>query len=143
MAYFDPSEPMIPRPRVLLTGMIMLVGLFFFSEFLPTPLSPSLIAIVGIVVVAGFMSPRQKWLSLVNTALALLGTLIFSYEAFVTRAAARAGYYPDVLPWINLLLAVTFFFTLYFSVKTLRWRFGKGRERLWGKKLSASKAPAL
>lgn len=128
--YYGDTE----RTLFLFAGAAMLVGLFFFNQFLPSPLYLSLIAVATLVVMAGFVSPRQKWLTFANTAVAFIGSVIFSYEAFTTRDAAQAGYYPAVLPWMNLILAAIFMLTLYFTVKTLRWRFSKGEARLWDKK---------
>lgn len=146
MTFIDPNEVPFARRHIphyygdverellLFAGAVMLVGLFFFHQLLPSPMYLSLMAIMVLVVIAGAVSPRQKWLAVVNAAVAFIGGIIFSYEAFTTRAAAQAGYYPEVLPWMNLTLAIVFIFTLYFSVKTLRWRFSKGEGRLWDKR---------
>jgi hypothetical protein len=124
----------IERTLFILGGLVMLVGLFFFYQYLPFPSYISLLAIVILVIIAGLLSPRQKWLAVVNMVIAALGSLIFGLQAFVTRLEADMGYFPAALPWVNLAIALIFLFALYFSTKTLRWRFAKGKERLWEKK---------
>jgi hypothetical protein len=119
----------IERQLFLLAAVVMLVGFFFLHEAIRLPPFLSIAAIVAVVILAGLVSPRQWWLTVANVALSFFGLVIFGFEAFATSSAAV----PKALPWVNLLLSVIFLFGLYFSTKTLRWRFGKGRGRLWDK----------
>lgn len=105
----------IVRKLFLWGGLIMLLTLPFFNQFLPVPAFVSMLAILVIGLVAGFTNPLQRWVMFLDIVVALVGLIAFEYHA-----VSQYSVIPLLLFLIDQLLAVIFFFALYFSTKTLR-----------------------
>lgn len=105
----------IVRRLFLAAGVIMLVATPFFAQFLPVPAVLSLLAVLAISVAAGLTNPLQRWAMLLDVAAALIGLVVFEYHAI-----SRFAEMPPLLFMVDQVLAVIFFFALYFSVKTVR-----------------------
>lgn len=93
----------------------MLLTLPFFNQFLPVPTVISIMAIMAIALVAGFTNPLQRWIIFMDVIVALIGLITFEYHAI-----SEYSNIPFLLFWVDQLLAVIFFFALYFSAKTVR-----------------------
>jgi ABC-type transport system involved in cytochrome c biogenesis permease subunit len=104
----------IVRKLFLAIGFIMLVSFPFFRERIDVPLYFSLGAIITLDIFAAATSPRMKWVAYTESIVALFGCIIFEY------LAVRDISVIDPLFWINQVIAVLFFFALYYAVKTAR-----------------------
>jgi hypothetical protein len=108
------------RKLFLVSGLVMLATLPFFLELISVPLFMSVVAIVVLAFLAGLESPHRKLVIILNTVAAVVGCLVFQYQA--------ASYYLEstssTIDWwfliTNQALAAVFFFALYFSSKTVR-----------------------
>jgi ABC-type transport system involved in cytochrome c biogenesis permease subunit len=96
----------------------MLLSLPIFKDSIPIPAAAAIILITVIAVAAGITNPRQRWVMVLDVAIALAGFLTFEYLA-ITTSRDGAGYFF----WNNQILAVIFFSAFYLSVKTLRGSF--------------------
>lgn len=108
-------------------ALIMLATLPFFSELLPVPAYVALLMIIVIEVVAGFTNPLQSWVALVDTLISVAAVAVFEYYAvtFYNLYTVKSFVF-----WVNQILALNFFFALYFSSKTLRGRIVRKRNEL-------------
>lgn len=109
------------RRLFLLGGVIMLLALPFTFPQLSIPLfTVSLFAVLVVGVGAGFMSPNQRWIVVLDLFISAFAFVVFEFvavDAYVTKHSL------GFLLWVNQVLALIFFFALYFSSKTLRGRF--------------------
>lgn len=96
----------IVRKLFLAAGVIMLVSL---------PATISLLAVLAVTIVAGLTNPRQMWVMWLNAAVSLAGIVAFEYHAILS-----SGTDPAWLFVVDQVLALLFFFALYYSIKTLR-----------------------
>lgn len=103
------------RQLFLVGGVIMLIGIPFFNDYLPVPAIISLSAALLVVIVAGLTNPLQRWVMFIDVPVSLIAALSFEYHAI-----SRIGDIPWLLFGIDQILALLFFFALYFSTKTLR-----------------------
>jgi hypothetical protein len=134
----------IERRLFMAAGAIMLFGIFNFRPYIAAPLYLSVLGIVVLVTAAGMISPHQRWLAVGNAFIALTGTVIFGFAAADDRAyfTVYESALPAALAWTDLALAMIFLTALYFSVKTLRWRFTKGKIQLIHKRLERTRHAA-
>ncbi len=95
----------------------MIATLPFFSDRLPIPTPVSIFVIVILGLAAGFTSPRQTWVLMLDVLISLAGTIGFGYFGVMEYQTYSIQ---DMLFWINEGLAVVFLLSLYFSAKTLR-----------------------
>lgn len=100
-------------------ALVMLATLPFFNELLPVSAYISLLVIIVIEVVAGFTNPLQSTIAIIDTFVAVAAVALFEYYAvtFYNLYTVKS-----LIFWVNQLLAINFFFALYFSSKTLRGR---------------------
>lgn len=108
------------RKLFLAGGLIMLLMLPFVHDRLPVSFVTSILIILAIDIFAGVTNPAWEWISIIDTAISLVGFLIFSYYA-VTIYIQHGAW--DILFWTNGILWLIFFFALYFATKTLRGKF--------------------
>ncbi|TAK57168.1 hypothetical protein EPO17_02705 [Patescibacteria group bacterium] len=107
----------IVRRLFVLAGIIMLIGLPFFASLVKGGV---LMAIAGILVIglyAGLTTPKHTWIMWGDVVLSVIGSLIFEVIAIglYTTESSIGMYFV-----FNQVLAIVFFFALYFSVKTFR-----------------------
>ena len=106
-------------------ALIMLVTLPMFSSLIPIGNAFSLFMIVAVGLIAGLLSPLSRVVIIAGTIVAILGGIVFEYEAIATfwliDSPIRWWFFA-----VNQLLAVLFFFALYYSGKTLRGVFLTG-----------------
>ncbi len=108
------------RRLFLAAGIIMIITLPFFSALLPFPVVISSIGVLIIGFVAGMTSPRQSWVIILNLLVSVAGLALFEYYAVSAYHIQPQTQTTGLLFWTDELLALIFFFTLYFSGKTLR-----------------------
>ena len=95
----------------------MLVTLPFVNALLPVPLFYSLLAIIILSLVAGFMRPGKVWTIVIDEIITIAAVLIFEYYAVDYYAIYSFGNWLFIM---NQLLALDFLIALYFNTKTLR-----------------------
>ena len=109
------------RTLFIIGGLIMIVTYPFFSSFVKTPISFSIIGLVALAIFGGLMNPRQKWIMALNMLISVAGFIAFEYSALYAYL-----YLPPTdglhvaFFWINQLLSLVFFFAAYLATKTLR-----------------------
>lgn len=104
--------------RLFLAGAILMaITLPFILEFFPTPIHISLFGIIILGLVAGLISPQQKWVIIVNFLISLGAFAVFEYFAVITYMELSIT---SLFFWINQVLAVIFLISLYYASKTFR-----------------------
>ncbi len=112
----------VVRRLFIAGGVVMVFTLPFFEHLLPGPYFVSILVMLAVGVAAGLTNPRQNWAIILDVAISLFTFVIFEYHA--------ATNFPDkteFLYWVTQGLAILFFFALYFSIKSARGAFMKGR----------------
>ncbi|MEK7464218.1 MAG: hypothetical protein AAB617_00360 [Patescibacteria group bacterium] len=101
-------------------GIVMIITLPFFTDLLPvTPLySIFFILILGFV--AGLISPKHRWVAVLNAFIAGASLVVFEAYAVIIYLSENKDSKSTAFFWINEVLALLFFFALYYSGKTLR-----------------------
>lgn len=105
-------------------GLVMLVSYPFFSSFIKAPIVFSIIGSIALVVFAGLMNPRQKWVMVLNAIIPIVALAVFEYAAVYTylnlspAVGAHVAFF-----WVNQALSLLFFFAAYLAVKTVRGSF--------------------
>lgn len=98
-------------------GIFLLFGFPFFRSLMNIPMFLPIVFVVVIDFLAGFTSPKQWWVMIVDMIMAFFGIVAFETAATVRYAAAGAD---DLFFWFNQTLAILFFIVLYYCVKTFR-----------------------
>lgn len=116
------------RGLFMFTGILMTVTLPFFSSLIHVPITVSIIAMLALAVLGGFLNPTQKWIIVVDTIVAILAFAGFEYYAVNTYLHVA----PDVpshvyFYWLNQVFALLFFLAVYLSIKTLRGKLLAGK----------------
>ncbi len=109
------------RTLFMITGLLMAATLPFFSELIHLPVTISLIAMLGLAVLGGFLNPNQKWIIVLDTIVSILAFGTFEYYAVTTYLSVAPTSATNVyFYWLNQVFALFFFLAVYLSVKTLR-----------------------
>jgi glucan phosphoethanolaminetransferase (alkaline phosphatase superfamily) len=102
------------RVLFITAGALMIVALPFFKDQVSAIVSPmaAIFSILVLGLLAGFMSPRQKWVSIVNALVSFFAVLVFEYYAilsyksvlqtftdpfFSSKSSARVYFFCDTL----------------------------------------------
>lgn len=107
----------LARRWILAGGLIMLVSLPFVIQQLSVPLEFIMFLIIVLDIVSGVTNALLQWVAMLDTITCALAIIYFEYYAvsLYLTYGLRSGFF-----YLNELLAVIFFFALYFSAKTLR-----------------------
>lgn len=108
------------RILFLVAGVIMILTLPFFKNLIPMPVFFSVLALVIIATAAGLTSPTKRGVMILNVFVSLVAFSIFEYYAIT-----QYGTVDPIFFFSNQALAIVFFFTLYYSTKTLRGHFAE------------------
>lgn len=114
------------RSLFVVSALIMLLTLPVFNSLIPFNgvFSMAMIIVVGFL--AGLLSPLSRIVMVLCTLVSALGGLAFEYEAVSTfwriNSSLELWFFS-----VNQLLAVLFFFALYYGSKTLRGVFFKSK----------------
>lgn len=109
----------IVRYLFLAAGILMLIGLPIFQDYINLPVLISVCSIAILGIAAGLTNPQQMISATANFVIAVAGFIIFAYNAVIAYGAEITD---DKFLLSNVVLAVLFLFALYFSMKTLRAR---------------------
>ena len=110
----------VVRAFMMFGGVVMLVTLPFFTDIIPQPAFLSIFLILGIVILSGLLSPRHKWLSLLDTLISAAGFILFEYYAISAAETFGNG---SAFFLINQALALIFIVATYYGTKTVRSMF--------------------
>ena len=108
------------RRLFLVAGVILILSLPFFKNFVPFPIAASAVGVLTIGFLAGMTSPRHDLVVALDVLISIAGLVLFEYYAVQAYPVAASSQDAALFFWTNELLAVLFFFALYFSAKTLR-----------------------
>ncbi|OGF51742.1 hypothetical protein A3H04_02135 [Candidatus Giovannonibacteria bacterium RIFCSPLOWO2_12_FULL_43_11c] len=98
---------------------IMILTYPFFMDRIFFSTSISIFVIVSVGVIAGFLNPRQKWANILTFIISVVALSVFEYHAVTALSGENKNSF-DLFFWINQILAIIFFFALYYSAKTIR-----------------------
>lgn len=111
----------IIRGLFMFVGTFMVVSLPFFSNLIHIPVTISILAMLTLAVLGGFLNPVQKTIIIIDTCVSIIGFMAFEY--FAVNA------YLEMTPvntlnvyfyWFNQIAAIILFIAVYLCVKTLR-----------------------
>ena len=105
------------RNLFLVAGIIILFSLPFFHKVFKLPYIIPILAIVVLSLCAGFTNPRLKWSLAIDAIVAGIALVVFEYyaiDAYQSQSLLKLFFL------INQILALIFFFALYYCIQTLR-----------------------
>lgn len=109
------------RGLFMFTGALMVVTLPFFSSLIHMPITISIIAMLALAVLGGFLNPIQKLIIIIDTLVAVLGFIAFEYYAVDTYLNVDPTISSHIyFFWLNQIFALLFFLAVYLCVKTFR-----------------------
>ena len=110
----------------IVAGVVMLVMLPFFSSLIQAPVILSIVAILALAIFGGFLNPKQLWIIIVNTIISIGAFAVFEYYAVSAYITPTSQLQLTVkFFWVNQILALLFFISVYLSIKSLRGRIVK------------------
>lgn len=106
------------KVRAIYIGMsvFMLVMSPFIQNRLPFPTFLTVFGVLFLTMVAGLISPKAKWIVILNFIVSITALIIFGKESMVTYKNSLK----DIFFLGNLLLSIASIFAVYYSSKTLR-----------------------
>ncbi|OGG48186.1 hypothetical protein A3D66_02670 [Candidatus Kaiserbacteria bacterium RIFCSPHIGHO2_02_FULL_50_9] len=110
----------IVRALLLAAGAIVLVFSPSHPELMPLGTLPVVIVILLSVLLAGLTSPKQIGVMFANAAVSALGIVFFEYIAIVHYQNVHD--ISNIVFILQQLIAVIFFFALYYASKSIRGR---------------------
>ncbi len=109
------------RVIFMVIGIVMAVCLPFFKSLIQMPVGICIIAILALAVFSGFLNPKQHWVIVADTVIAILAFLAFEYYAVVTYSTISSAVSLNVyFFWFNQIAAILSLVAVYLSFKTLR-----------------------
>ena len=105
------------RNLFLMAAATFMLLAVFDRGLLVVYLFPGICTLLALVVLAGLTSPTKHFSIVADTILSAVLFVIFEYSAIIGSESLA---HLDIIFMLRQLLAVFFFLTLYFSVKT--WR---------------------
>lgn len=105
------------RSLLVAVAVIMVVGMPFFSELIPKPSFFSILSVLVIVLLSGWISPRHKMVVSVTTIVSALAFIVFQYNAINAYQLFGLKNFFFV---INEFLAVLCLTATYFGTKSIR-----------------------
>ena len=110
----------VTRRLFIAGGIIVLVGMPFFADYLKQMVALSAFGVIAIALIAGFVNPRSRNVQILLLLVSAAAVLFFeSYAAYVYSTMPLAGR-GLLFAGATQLLAIIFFLALYFGAKTVR-----------------------
>src|SRR5665213_2313034 len=72
------------RGLFMFAGVLMVITLPFFSSLVHMPVTISLIGILALAILSGFLNPVQKWIIVIDTCVSAIAFVTFEYYAVDT-----------------------------------------------------------
>lgn len=105
------------RQLFLSAAVIMLVGAPFYTDDIGAQGPVLVVAAIMLAVIAGVMSPQMRFAKIAGTVVAGLGAIFFELWALAEYQSTQDF---SAFFVIRQVLALLFFFALYFSIKSTR-----------------------
>ncbi len=99
-------------------AVVMMLSIPYFSDLIPKPAFFSILAVLLLVLLSGYMSPKHKAVIMLTVIVSAIGFLAFEYYA--VNAAQTSGL-KNLFFAVNQFLAIIFLFAAYFGTKSIRW----------------------
>lgn len=110
----------VTRRLFVAGGIVMLVGMPFFADYLKQMVVLSALGVIAIALIAGFANPRSRSVQILLLSVSIAAVLFFeSYAAYLYSTLPLEGW-GLLFVGATQLLAIIFFLALYFSAKTVR-----------------------
>ncbi len=110
----------VTRRLFIAGGIIVLVGMPFFADYLKQMVALSAFGVIGIALIAGFANPRSRNVQILLLLVSSAAVLFFeSYAAYLYSTVPLEGR-GLLFVAATQILAIIFFLALYFSAKTVR-----------------------
>ncbi|MDP2734620.1 MAG: hypothetical protein Q8P12_00245 [bacterium] len=113
------------RKLFLAGSIIMLLSFALFAHMLPFSHFLPILAILLLGTGAGWVSPAQRLVTVMNVVIAGVSFAALLYLAAFPELYDHVDWHEQVLQGISVVLAVIFFFAFYYGIKTLRGFFFK------------------
>lgn len=113
------------RKLFLVAAVLMLLTLPVFSHLLPVSHFVPLFVVLAIGLAAGFTSPTQKVIGMLDVLVAGAGVIASGYYAIELYSIDHQDIHQKAAFVVSVAFALIFFFSFYYSVKTLRGFFLK------------------
>lgn len=111
------------RVLFVIMGVLMAGTLPVFSSLINMPITVSIMGIVLLAILGGFLNPAQKWIIYIDTIASIVAFIAFEYYAVYTYLHLSPNIALNVyFYWVNQIAALLFFLATYLCVKTLRGR---------------------
>lgn len=98
-------------------AVLMVIGLPTMTKILNLPVIISIVAIVILVLAAGFTNPAVRSSLIINTGISVVYTIAFAYTAW--HLSEQGGIHKSFL-LVNQVATIAFLIATYFAVKS--WR---------------------
>ncbi len=108
------------RKLFIAAAVLMLISLPFFQNLIPFPVFASLLGVLVIVLGAGFIAPKNRWLVVINLIISATAMLTFEYYAISAYLESHIGFFVA-----NQILAIIFLAASYYGAKTVRGIFSE------------------
>lgn len=91
----------------------------FFKTLINIPVWVAIGWVLIISIFAGLQTPRYRWSAMINV---IVSTIAFCTFVYKSSNFYLSDLYPEqpLYFWVNQLLALIFFFGIYFSIKSTR-----------------------
>ena len=110
----------VTRRLFVAGGIIVLVGMPFFADYLKQMVALSAFGVIAIALIAGFANPRSRNVQILLLLTSAAAVLFFeSYAAYLYSTLPLEGR-GLLFVAATQFLAIIFFLALYFSAKTVR-----------------------
>ncbi len=103
------------RSLFMFSAITMAILLPVVKPVLTMPTAVSIIAILLLGIFSGLTNPKQQWVIGFNSAIAIVGFLVFEYYGINAFVDGEEFFFV-----INQMLALIFLFAIYYNTKTLR-----------------------
>lgn len=107
------------RKHLFFAGLLILVAVFLDSELRSAYLSYGLIAVIGLIIIAGLTSRSNRSIVFIDAMVSALMFLVFEYFAIDTFVQYEN--FSNGIFLLRQFIAIVFLITMYYSIKTLRY----------------------
>lgn len=107
------------RKHLFFAALLILVAVFLDSELRSAYLSYGLIAVIGIIILAGLTSRSNRSIVFIDVLVSAFMFLTFEY--FAINAFVRYESFSNGIFLLRQFIAIVFLITMYYSTKTLRY----------------------
>jgi heme O synthase-like polyprenyltransferase len=108
------------RRLFLMGGVLMILTLPLFTQLIPVGSTVAVLVIIVLRFLSGFVSPLHQVVAMINAAIAAAAVFFFEYYAVTGYLLPDATEHKQIFFYTNQILAIIFFFALYYSAKTIR-----------------------